>query len=57
VTDLHSCVIEDARIDRRSADRTVGALRPGCHIGEGAHIGNFVEAKKTQMGKGSRRIT
>jgi bifunctional UDP-N-acetylglucosamine pyrophosphorylase/glucosamine-1-phosphate N-acetyltransferase len=29
-------------------------VRPGCHIGEGAHIGNFVEAKKTRLGKGSK---
>ncbi|MGA7884502.1 MAG: DapH/DapD/GlmU-related protein, partial [Acidobacteriaceae bacterium] len=29
-------------------------VRPGCHIGEGAHIGNFVETKKTRVGKGSK---
>ena len=29
-------------------------LRPGSDIGEGAHVGNFVETKKTKLGKGSK---
>jgi bifunctional UDP-N-acetylglucosamine pyrophosphorylase/glucosamine-1-phosphate N-acetyltransferase len=29
-------------------------LRPGSEIGEGAHVGNFVETKKTRLGKGSK---
>jgi bifunctional UDP-N-acetylglucosamine pyrophosphorylase/glucosamine-1-phosphate N-acetyltransferase len=29
-------------------------LRPGTHIGEGAHVGNFVELKKTNLGKESK---
>jgi bifunctional UDP-N-acetylglucosamine pyrophosphorylase/glucosamine-1-phosphate N-acetyltransferase len=29
-------------------------LRPGSDIGEGAHVGNFVETKKTRLGKGSK---
>ena len=29
-------------------------VRPGSDIGEGAHIGNFVETKKTRVGKGSK---
>ena len=29
-------------------------LRPGSDIGEGAHLGNFVETKKLKMGKGSK---
>jgi bifunctional UDP-N-acetylglucosamine pyrophosphorylase/glucosamine-1-phosphate N-acetyltransferase len=29
-------------------------LRPGSEIGEGAHVGNFVELKKTRVGKGSK---
>ena len=29
-------------------------LRPGSEIGEGAHVGNFVETKKMRMGKGSK---
>jgi len=29
-------------------------LRPGTDIGEEAHLGNFVEAKKTKMGRGAK---
>jgi bifunctional UDP-N-acetylglucosamine pyrophosphorylase/glucosamine-1-phosphate N-acetyltransferase len=29
-------------------------LRPGADIGEAAHIGNFVEVKKVQVGKGAK---
>ena len=29
-------------------------LRPGSDIGEGAHIGNFVETKKSRIGKGAK---
>ena len=29
-------------------------LRPGTQLGEGVHIGNFVETKKTTMGQGSK---
>jgi bifunctional UDP-N-acetylglucosamine pyrophosphorylase/glucosamine-1-phosphate N-acetyltransferase len=29
-------------------------LRPGSEIGEGAHVGNFVETKKSRLGRGSK---
>jgi bifunctional UDP-N-acetylglucosamine pyrophosphorylase/glucosamine-1-phosphate N-acetyltransferase len=29
-------------------------LRPGCDLGEDAHLGNFVEGKKTTMGRGAK---
>src|SRR5262249_12074608 len=29
-------------------------LRPGSEIGEGAHVGNFVETKKARLGRGSK---
>jgi bifunctional UDP-N-acetylglucosamine pyrophosphorylase/glucosamine-1-phosphate N-acetyltransferase len=29
-------------------------LRPGSEIGPGAHLGNFVETKKTRLGAGSK---
>jgi bifunctional UDP-N-acetylglucosamine pyrophosphorylase/glucosamine-1-phosphate N-acetyltransferase len=29
-------------------------IRPASHIGEGAHVGNFVETKKTTLGRGSK---
>jgi bifunctional UDP-N-acetylglucosamine pyrophosphorylase/glucosamine-1-phosphate N-acetyltransferase len=46
--------------DGRSADRCkcghgpYSHLRPGSEIGEGAHVGNFVETKKIRLGKGSK---
>lgn len=51
---LHSCVIEDAVIEKGARLGPMAHLRPGCHIGENVHIGNFVEAKKTRMGAGSK---
>ncbi len=51
---LLSCVIEEALIDKGAHIGPLAHLRPGCHIGENAHIGNFVEAKKTHLGKGSK---
>ncbi|MDX1705801.1 bifunctional UDP-N-acetylglucosamine diphosphorylase/glucosamine-1-phosphate N-acetyltransferase GlmU [Pseudidiomarina sp.] len=47
-------VIEEATL---ASDCTVGPfarLRPGADLAEGAQIGNFVEIKKTRMGKGSK---
>lgn len=29
-------------------------LAPGAELAEGAHVGNFVEIKKTRLGKGSK---
>jgi bifunctional UDP-N-acetylglucosamine pyrophosphorylase/glucosamine-1-phosphate N-acetyltransferase len=29
-------------------------IRPGSEIGENAHVGNFVETKKTRLGRGSK---
>ena len=29
-------------------------LRPGAQLGEGSHVGNFVEIKKAVLGKGSK---
>ncbi len=48
------CVMEGANI---AAGATIGPyshLRPGSEIGEGAHVGNFVETKKIKLGKGSK---
>lgn len=40
-----------------AANCTIGPfarLRPGTELSEGVHIGNFVETKKTKIGKGSK---
>jgi bifunctional UDP-N-acetylglucosamine pyrophosphorylase / glucosamine-1-phosphate N-acetyltransferase len=51
---LQSCVIAESQIDKGARIGPFAHVRPGCHIGEDAHIGNFVEAKKTRLGKGSK---
>jgi len=51
---LPGCVIDDSRIDAGASLGPYSRLRPGNEVGEGAHIGNFVEMKKTRMGKGSK---
>jgi len=51
---LPGCVIDDSRIQAGATLGPYSRLRPGNEIGEGAHIGNFVELKKTRMGKGSK---
>jgi bifunctional UDP-N-acetylglucosamine pyrophosphorylase/glucosamine-1-phosphate N-acetyltransferase len=48
------CVIADARIDGGALIGPFAHIRPETHIGEGAHVGNFVETKKVTLGKGSK---
>jgi bifunctional UDP-N-acetylglucosamine pyrophosphorylase / glucosamine-1-phosphate N-acetyltransferase len=48
------CVLEDSRIADGAEIGPFMHLRPGCEIGEKAHVGNFVEMKKTRMGKGAK---
>jgi bifunctional UDP-N-acetylglucosamine pyrophosphorylase/glucosamine-1-phosphate N-acetyltransferase len=48
------CVMEDARIATGAILGPYSHLRPGSDIGEGAHVGNFVETKKIKLGKGSK---
>ena len=47
-------VMEDARIGAGAVVGPYSHLRPGSEIGEGAHVGNFVETKKIKLGKGSK---
>jgi bifunctional UDP-N-acetylglucosamine pyrophosphorylase/glucosamine-1-phosphate N-acetyltransferase len=48
------CVMEQARIAQGAVVGPYSHLRPGSEIGEGAHVGNFVETKKIKLGKGSK---
>ncbi len=48
------CMLEDAKVESRAIIGPFARLRPGTEIGEGAHIGNFVETKKARVGKGSK---
>ena len=48
------CVMEGARISAGAVLGPYSHLRPGSEIGDGAHVGNFVETKKIKLGKGSK---
>jgi bifunctional UDP-N-acetylglucosamine pyrophosphorylase/glucosamine-1-phosphate N-acetyltransferase len=54
VTVRPGCIMEDARIGRGAIIGPYSHLRTGSEIGEGAHVGNFVETKKIKLGKGSK---
>lgn len=46
--------IEDAAIANAAIVGPYARLRPGAELGEGAHVGNFVEIKNSQLGAGSK---
>src|SRR5262249_42550175 len=48
------CIIDQSRIAAGALLGPYSHLRPGSEIGEGAHVGNFVETKKTRLGRGSK---
>ncbi|MGO8795273.1 MAG: bifunctional UDP-N-acetylglucosamine diphosphorylase/glucosamine-1-phosphate N-acetyltransferase GlmU [Candidatus Sulfotelmatobacter sp.] len=48
------CILEDAQVGPSAILGPYSHLRPGSEIGEGAHVGNFVETKKIKLGKGSK---
>ncbi len=50
----NSCVIEQSVIDSGARIGPFAHLRPASHIGEHAHMGNFVETKATHMGAGAK---
>jgi bifunctional UDP-N-acetylglucosamine pyrophosphorylase/glucosamine-1-phosphate N-acetyltransferase len=54
VTILPGCVITESRVAQGAILGPYSHLRPGSDIGDAAHVGNFVETKKTKLGKGSK---
>ena len=50
-------VITDSTVAAGASVGPFAHLRPGAQVGENAHVGNFVELKKTTMGKGARPTT
>lgn len=54
VTILANSVIEDAVIGSGASIGPFARIRPQANIGENAKIGNFVEVKKSTIGKGSK---
>lgn len=51
---LSNCVIEEAVVGQGCRIGPFARLRPGAQIGDRAHIGNFVEIKKSDVGEGSK---
>lgn len=49
-----NCVIEDAEIGADSRIGPFARVRPESKLAEQTHIGNFVEIKKSEVGKGSK---
>ncbi len=54
VTVLNFCVITGARLARGARIGPFTHLRPESDVREDAHVGNFVELKKTVLGAGSK---
>ena len=54
VTIRPGSVMEGSRVAAGAIIGPYSHLRPGSEIGEGAHVGNFVETKKIKLGKGSK---
>ncbi|PYX39980.1 MAG: bifunctional N-acetylglucosamine-1-phosphate uridyltransferase/glucosamine-1-phosphate acetyltransferase, partial [Acidobacteria bacterium] len=54
VTIRPGSLLDEAHIAEGAVIGPYSHLRPGSEIGEGAHVGNFVETKKVKLGKGSK---
>ena len=54
VTVRHGCIVTDSVVESAAMLGPYCHIRPASHIGVGAHVGNFVETKKTTLGRGSK---
>ncbi len=50
----NGCVLDSSEVADNAVLGPYAHLRPESRIGEGAHVGNFVETKKVTLGKGSK---
>lgn len=51
---LDHCVLCDCTVEAAASVGPFTHIRPQTQVGEGAKVGNFVELKKTVLGKGSK---
>jgi len=49
-----SCILTESTVKDGAKIGPFAHLRPESEIGEDAHVGNFVETKKTKLGKGAK---
>lgn len=54
VTVRPGTIMEESRVGAEAVIGPYTHMRPGSEVGEGAHLGNFVETKKVKLGKGSK---
>ena len=54
VTVLDHCLVQGAALADGARVGPFAHLRPGAAVGEGAKVGNFVEMKKSSLGRGSK---
>ena len=54
VTVRNGCILDTAEVANDAILGPYAHLRPESRIGEGAHVGNFVETKQLTLGKGSK---
>jgi bifunctional UDP-N-acetylglucosamine pyrophosphorylase/glucosamine-1-phosphate N-acetyltransferase len=50
----NSCILDESEVEQGAVIGPFAHLRPGSQIGRNAHVGNFVETKKTRLGEGSK---
>ncbi len=50
----NGCIIAESQVHDDAVIGPYAHLRPESEIGEGAHVGNFVETKKVRLGNGSK---